>query len=60
MIKSAKIARLVMGEKIKFEGEWITNATFNRKTLKLKSFLLKNTTYLALIGWHNSSFGICE
>ena len=45
-IKSTKIARSVTGEKIKFLGELFTNATFNGKIFKLKSFLLKNTNNL--------------
>ena len=46
MIKSTKIVRSVTGEKIKFEGELIMNATFNAKTLELKSFVQKNTNNL--------------
>ena len=51
MIKSTKIAKSVSGEKIKFEGELITNSTFNGKTLKLKSFVLKNTNILLGTDW---------
>ena len=51
MIKSTKIARLVTGEKIKFKRELITNATFNEKTFKLKSFIQKNTNNLFGTDW---------
>ena len=51
MIKSTKIARSITGEKIKFDGELIMNATFNRKTLRLKSFELKNTKNLFSTDW---------
>ena len=51
MIKSTKITRSVTGETSKFEGELITNATFNGKTLKLKSFVLKNTNNLFVTDW---------
>ena len=37
--------------KIKFEGELITNITFQRKTLKLKTFVLKNTENLFNTDW---------
>ena len=46
MIKSTEITRLVPEEKIKFEGELIMNAMLNRKTLRLKSSVLKNTNNL--------------
>ena len=36
---------------MKFEGELITNATFNGKTLKLKSFVPKNTNNLFGTDW---------
>ena len=55
MIKSIKITRSVTGEKLKFERELITNATFNGKTLKLKSFVLKNTTNLFCTDWMTQS-----
>ena len=38
-----KIARSVFGQKIKFEGEFITNVTLNDKTLKLRLFVMKTT-----------------
>ena len=40
-----------MGEKIKFEGELITNTMFNGKALKLKSFVLKNMNNLFGTDW---------
>ena len=40
-----------MGEKIKFKGELITNAMFKEKTLKLKSFILKNKYNLFGTDW---------
>ncbi len=46
MIRSTKIARLVTGEK-----QLITNATFNGKTLKLKSFVQNNTNNLFSTDW---------
>ena len=51
MIKSTKIARSVTEEKIKFEGELITNATFSGKNLKLKLFILKNMNNLFGTDW---------
>ena len=47
MVRSSKIARSVTREKIKFEGELITNATFNGKILKI----VHNTNNLLGIDW---------
>ena len=38
-------------EKIKFEGELITNVTFQGRTLKLKTFVLENKENLFGIDW---------
>ncbi len=46
-----KIARCVIGEKIKFEGKFITNMSFNKKTLKLIQFITKNTNNLFGMDW---------
>ena len=59
MIKSTKIVKSVTGEKIEFEGEFITNATFNGKTLKLTSFVLKNTNNLFGTDWR-TQFQLCD
>ena len=41
----------VTREKIKFEGELITNVTFQGRTLKLKTFVLTNTENLFGTDW---------
>ena len=46
MLKTTKIARSVTGEKIHFEGKIIVNVTQNKKTKKMKIFVLKNTDNL--------------
>ena len=46
LLRSNKMARSMTKEKIKFEGELITNVTFQGRTLKLKMFVLKNTENL--------------
>ena len=46
-----KFARSVTGEKIKFKWGLITNAAFNGKTLKLTSFVLRNTNNLFGTDW---------
>ena len=51
MIKFTKIVRSVIGEKIKFKEQLITNAIFNGKTFKLKSFILKNRNNLFATDW---------
>ena len=43
---SNKMARSVTREKIKFEGELITNVTFQGRAFKLKMFVLRNTENL--------------
>ena len=42
MMRTKKVARSVTGERIRFEGEVITNITLKGKTLKLKMFVLRN------------------
>ena len=51
MLQSNKIASSITGEKINFEGELITAATFMGKTLKLKLFVLKNKNNLFITDW---------
>ena len=51
MMRTSKTARSVTGERIKFEGEVITNVTLKGKTLKLKMFELKNTNNLFGTDW---------
>ena len=46
-----KIARSITGQKIKFEGEFISNLTLNKKALKLRLFLMKNTNNLFGTDW---------
>ena len=46
MMKTTKSARSVTGDKIKFEGELITNIMFKGKTLKLKVYIMKTTNNL--------------
>lgn len=46
MMKTTKSARSVTGNKIKFEGELITNITLKGKTLKSKVYIMKNTNNL--------------
>ena len=42
-----KIARSVTGQKMKFEGEFIKNVTFNETIFKLKLFAMKITNNLS-------------
>lgn len=51
MLKTDKIARSVTERKIKFEGEVITNVTFNGMTKKLKIYVLRNTENLFGTDW---------
>ena len=46
-----KIARCVIGKKIKFERKFITNMSFNKKTLKLIQFITKNKNNLFGTDW---------
>ena len=58
LLRSNKMAWSVTMETIQFAGELITNITFQGRTLKLKTFQLKNTTKIsALTGWRNLSCG---
>ncbi|MGX9987631.1 reverse transcriptase family protein, partial [Soonwooa purpurea] len=50
-MRTKKVARSVTGERIKFEGEVITNVTLKGKTLKLKMFVLRNTNNLFGTDW---------
>ena len=45
------MARSVLRGKIKFEGEPITNVTFQGRTLELKMFVLKNPENLFATDW---------
>ena len=58
MLKSNKIANSVTGGKIEFERELITTATFMGKTLKLKSFVMKNTNNLFGTDWMTQHYKI--
>ena len=49
MTHTKKVARSVLGEKIKFEGEVITNVTLKNKTKKLRLFVVKKHKQLI---WH--------
>lgn len=51
MLRTDKIARSVTGRKIKFEGDVITNVTFNGMTKKLKMYVLRNTENLFGTDW---------
>ncbi|XP_026441989.1 uncharacterized protein K02A2.6-like, partial [Papaver somniferum] len=51
LMRTKKVARSVTGERIKFEGEVITNVTLKGKTLKLKMFVLRNTNNLFGTDW---------
>lgn len=46
MIKSHKTARSVSGEKITFEGELLTNISFQNKTEKAKIFVMRKSNNL--------------
>ena len=46
MIKSRKTARSVSGEKITFEGEILTNISFQNKTEKTKIFVMRKSSNL--------------
>ena len=50
LMVSKKITRSVRGQKIKFEGKFITNVMLNEKTLKLRRFVMKNTNDQHLSG----------
>ena len=51
LLRYNKLARSVTREKIKFERELITNITFQGRTLKLKTFISKNTENLFITDW---------
>ena len=51
MMHTKKVARSVLGEKINFEGEVITNVTLKNKTKKLRLFVVKNTNNLFGTDW---------
>lgn len=51
LMKTKKIARSVMGEKIQFIGEFVTNVTLKNKTRKGKLFVIENTTNLLGTNW---------
>ena len=51
MLQTKKVARSVLNNKIKFEGEVITNVTLKDKTKKLRVFILKNTENLFGTDW---------
>ena len=45
------MAHGVTGQKIKFEGKFITNMTLNKIMLKLRLLVMKNTNKLFEIDW---------
>ena len=49
--RSSKMARSMTRRKIKFEGKLITNVIFQERTLKLKTFVLKNIENLFSTDW---------
>ena len=48
---TSKTARMVTGDKIKFEGEIIIPVSLNGITKKLKAFVLKNTENMFESDW---------
>ena len=56
-----KIACSITGQKIKFEGEFITNVTLNEETLKLRLFLMKiQIIILEQTGWSSLNYGTVQ
>lgn len=51
LMKTKKIVKSVTGEKIQFIGELVTNVTLNKKTQKVKLFVMENTMNLLGMMW---------
>ena len=51
LMVAKKIAGSVTGQKIEFEGKFITNVASNEKTLKLRLFVMKNINKIFETDW---------